>query len=170
MSLGRSNPKLRRHAESARKPATSAASAVPRKEKMASMPNANAEGPIAVPSALAVAVDRSIEPYTSSSHKYVKNVRRGVDTGVRFPLEVRTEPIFFFPLGTEDRERADEDDALIARCAEETRDDATARTDVGTDTAATIPDDMARTGVMRRGVCEERVEMAKVIHFLFRLS
>ena len=84
------------------------------------------------------------------------------------PSEVRTEPIFFFPLGTEERE--DEDDALIARRAEETRDDATARDDVGTDTAATIPDDMARTGVRRRGVCEERVEMAKVIHFLFRLS
>jgi hypothetical protein len=29
---------------------------------------------------------------------------------------------------------------------------------------------MARTGVRRRGVCEERVESAKVIHFLFRLS
>jgi hypothetical protein len=74
---------------------------------------------------------------------------------------VRTEPIFFFPLGTEDREREDEDDALIARRAEETRDDATARTDVGTDTAATIPDDMARTGVRRRGVCEERVEIGE---------
>ena len=168
MSLGRSNPKLRRHAESARKPATSAASAVPRKEKMASMPNANAEGPIAVPSALAVAVDRSTGLYTSASH--VKCIRRGADTGVRLPSEVRTEPIFFFPLGTEDREREDEDDALIARRDEETRDDATARTDVGTDTAATIPDDMARTGVRRRGVCEERVEMAKVIHFLCRLS
>ena len=60
---------------------------------------------------------------------------------------MRTEPIFLFPLGTEDRGREDEDDALIARRAEETRDDATARTDVGTDTAATIPDDMARTGV-----------------------
>jgi hypothetical protein len=83
---------------------------------------------------------------------------------------VRTEPIFFFPLGTEDREREDEDDALVARRAEETPDDATARADVGTDTAATIPDDMARTGVRRRGVWEERVEMAKVIHFLFRLS
>ena len=130
------------------------------------MPNANAEGPIAVLSALAVAVDRSIGLYASSS--YVKSVRRGADTGVRLPSEVRTEPIFLFPLGTEERD--DEDDALIARRAEETRDDATARTDVGTDTAATIPDDMARTGVRRRGVCEERVEMAKVIHFLFRLS
>ena len=65
---------------------------------------------------------------------------------MRLPSEVRTEPTFF-PLGTEDRDRDDEDDALIARRAEETRDDATARTDVGTDTAATIPDDMARTGV-----------------------
>ena len=89
---------------------------------------------------------------------------------MRLPSEVRTEPIFFFPLGTEDPEHDDEDDALIARRAEETRDDATARTDVGTDTATTIPDDMARTGVRRRGVGEERVESAKVIHFLFRLS
>ena len=88
---------------------------------------------------------------------------------MRLPSEVRTEPIFFFPLGT-DPEREDEDDALVPRRAEETRDDATARADVGTDTAATIPDDMARTEVRRRGVCEERVEMAKVIHFLFRLS
>ena len=93
-----------------------------------------------------------------------------MDTGVRLPSEVRTELIFLFPLGTEDREREDEDDALVARRAEETPDDATARADVGTDTAATIPDDMARTGVRRRGVWEERVEMAKVIHFLCRLS
>ena len=148
VSLGRSNPRLRRNAESARKPATSAASAVPRNEKNASMmPTANADDAPAALSALAVVPDRSDPLYASSPR--VKVDRRDADIDAKPTPEVRAEPTL---LGTarvaEHRSRREdgEEDARIVRRAVDARDEATARDEVETDTAATIPVDMAPAG------------------------
>ena len=147
VSLGRSNPRLRRHAESARKPATSAASAVPRNEKNASMPTANADDAPAALSALAVAPDRSVPLYASSPR--VKVDRRGAGIDAKPTPEVRAEPTL---LGTarvaqhRSRREDGEEDARIVRRAVDARDEATARDEVETDTAATTPVDMAPAG------------------------
>ena len=138
---------MRRHAESARKPATSAASAEPRNEKNVSMPTANADDAPAALSALAVVPDRSVPLYASSPRVNVD--RRGADIDAKPTPEVRAEPTL---LGTarvaEHRSRREdgEEDARIVRRAVDARDEATARVEVETDTAATIPVDMAPAG------------------------